>query len=253
MTLEEAIYKRKSVRSFSASPLRAEEEKAICDFYQNLKPLDPTIRTGMKIYSGSSCRSFFGWKAPYYVAVYSQAKPGYLLNAGFQFEQLVLFLAARGFGTCWVESGNVKEKRPEVKAFENNNPDLELVILIAFGHPKDNNPYRDEKDFKRKKITLVMDEDDNDLYPAYLAPSALNQQPWFFTHQEKEISVYCNKASGPFAKAMQKGNEISIGIALSHIYVSSPENFSFYKTDRFIPLGNYDYIGTFTIHVSQSL
>ena len=42
-------------------------------------------------------------------------------------------------------------------------------------------------------------------------------------------------------------NLIDMGIALSHIYVSNPETFKFFKTDTHPQKKNANYIGSFRI------
>ena len=72
------------------------------------------------------------------------------------------------------------------------------------------------------------------LEPARLAPSAVNSQPWFFTHEGDSIHVYCAK----------KGSRLDIGIALAHLYVANEESFHFFKADHITDLPGYSYIGS---------
>ena len=83
----------------------------------------------------------------------------------------------------------------------------------------------------------ITDLPDAKLEPARLAPSAVNSQPWYFTHEGDTIHVYCN----------QRGSRLDIGIALAHLYVSNEDTFRFFKADHIADLPGYTYIGSVTL------
>ena len=114
---------------------------------------------------------------------------------------------------------------------------MKFVIMLAFGYPKGDQLRHDLKDFKRKTLEQIADQADHRLEPARLAPSAINSQPWYFTHEGDSIHVYCSK----------KGSRLDAGIALAHLYVANEETFRFFKVDNapFVP--GYGYIGTATL------
>ena len=111
---------------------------------------------------------------------------------------------------------------------------MKFVIMLAFGHPKGDQLRQDLKDFKRKLMEQITDKADSRLEPARLAPSAVNSQPWFFTHEDETIHVYCSK----------KGSRLDAGIALAHLYVSNEDTFRFFKADHITDLAGYSYIGS---------
>ena len=75
------------------------------------------------------------------------------------------------------------------------------------------------------------------LEPDRLVPSAVNSQPWFFTHEGNTVHIWRSK----------KGSRLDAGIALAHLYVSSADTFRFLKADRITDLPGYTYIGSVTL------
>ena len=88
--MENAIYYRRSCRSYSSEPLTRTELAEIEDFSKTLVPLDKKIRTALQIVPGDAVRFYFPWKAPQLIAFFSETKPGYLENAGFLLQQMDL-------------------------------------------------------------------------------------------------------------------------------------------------------------------
>jgi hypothetical protein len=111
---------------------------------------------------------------------------------------------------------------------------MKFVIMLAFGYPKGDQLRHDLKSFKRKSLEQIADRLDPRLEPARLAPSAVNSQPWFFTHDGNTIHVYCNK----------KGTRLDAGIALAHLYVANEDAFRFCKAAYVQEVAGYHYIGS---------
>ena len=229
MTLNEMIYKRKSCRSFTGKPVEAEMLGKILSFEP--VPLYPQINVRMDIVGRDKVKCICPWTTPQLIAIYSEEKEGYLENVGFLFQQMDLYLQTLGLGVCWLGMGRLDPKSaPEVEG-------MRFVILLAFGHPKGDALRHDGKGFKRKPIEKISDIFDPRLEPARLAPSAVNSQPWYFTHQEDTIHVHCNK----------KGTRLDTGIALAHLYIANEERFRFFKVENVSEVPGHGYIGSFTI------
>jgi len=80
----------------------------------------------------------------------------------------------------------------------------------------------------------ITDKPDPRLEPARLAPSAINSQPWYFTHKDDTIHVYCSK----------KGSRLDAGIALAHLYAANEETFRFFKAADTPTVPGYEYTGS---------
>ena len=229
MTLNEMIFKRKSCRSFTNTPVDAEMIERILSF--DLKPLYPETKVRMDIVPRNQVKCICPWTTPQLITIYSEKADGYLENIGFLFQQMDLYLQTLGLGACWLGMGRMNPKT--ATAVEG----MKFVIMLAFGHPKGDQLRHDLKSFKRKSMEQITDKADSRLEPARLAPSAVNSQPWYFTHEGDTIHVYCSR----------KGSRLDTGIALAHLYVSNEKSFHFFKADHDADLPGYGYIGSVNI------
>ena len=178
MTLNEMIFKRKSCRSFTNVPVNAATIETIKAF--PMKPLYPDIKVHWDIVPRNQVKCICPWTTPQLITIYSEEVDGYLENIGFLFQQMDLYLQTLGLGVCWLGMGRMNPKT--TTAVEG----MKFVIMLAFGHPKDDQLRHDGKGFKRKPMEQITDKSDPSLEPARLAPSAVNSQPWFFAHEYRD-------------------------------------------------------------------
>lgn len=239
MELKDMIGRRKSVRSYTSEPLDAETLREIKDFIGQMKPLEPDIRVAWEIVPASRVKCILPWKAPQLVAIYTEEKEGALENAGFLFQQLDLYLQSRGLGACWLGMG-----RPDRQLAAKDG--LPFCMLLAFGYPKGEALRENAGEFKRKALADIADEPDKRLEPARLAPSSVNSQPWYFTHEDGVIHVWRVTPGGLMRKAMERMNRIDMGIALAHLCVSN-QGFHYWKAAQPPELKGYLYTGSFTL------
>lgn len=229
MDLASQIFIRKSCRKYLDDEI---DMSQIHEFMSTVKPLIPEINYSYKILTRDEVSLKTRWSAPYYLAIYSDKKENYGLNIGFIFQQLSLYMQSLNIGSCWVGMGSVKEKDPE------------FVILMSFG--KSNDLKRDISKFKRKSLSKISDIEDEKLKVAQLAPSAVNSQPWYFKHTDEEYDVFKVKHNIVKRKILGKWNDIDVGIALSHLYVSNKDTFQF-KLKNKSDMKGYIYIGSLKI------
>jgi len=235
--MKEIIYKRKSIRKYDMTPLGNDTLNDIRRFLSEIKPLYDGIKVDCKIAESENVRGLFAVKAPYYLIISSEAKKGYLTNAGFMFQQTDLYLQSIGLGSCWLGSA-----KPPVKP----NPPFEFVIILAFGKPQES-LYRNLSEFKRKPLNEISETTDKRLECARLAPSGMNSQPWYFVSDGNVFHVYCEKHGAIKSLIYERMNKIDMGIALSHIYVENRGTFRFFKTENAKQLKGYYYIGSVEI------
>lgn len=229
MDLASQIYKRKSCRKYLDDEI---DLTAIEEFLSNVNPLINEIDYSYDILSRDEVSSKMMWSAPYYLAIYSDKKENYGVNVGFVFEQVSLFMQSLDIGSCWVGMGSAKKEKDD------------FVILMAFG--KSNNFERDITQFKRKKLSEIADVSDERLEPARLAPSAINMQPWYFKQSNEGFDVFKIKHNFVKRKIVARWNDIDIGIALAHLYVSNPDSFKFEIKDK-KDIKGHSYIGSIKI------
>lgn len=213
--LYSTIFQRKSIRNFDATPLDNDTLKEISDYLQALKPMNDNIKTEFKIVGPDEVKRRLMLKAPHFIAVFSQVKDDYLTNAGFMLQQMDLFLSRNGLGSCW-------QATPQPKKELMDSSKLKFVIFMAFGKPNQPLHRTSTSEFKRKslpKITDITDADDL-LEVVHLAPSAGNQQLWFFTGDENLIHAYSVKPNLLKAPFTRKYQPIDMGIAIYHLKIA---------------------------------
>lgn len=218
------------------------EDRTLVQFEHFLSQLEPykNIKTGFKIVS---CLSEDGEqdkkrmpktnvKAPYYLLISSELKKDYLLNAGYRLEQAVLYLTARGVGTCFQGAAAFPEEiRSEL--------DYEYVMAVAFGKTR-REVYRDPK--KRKRLPLKdlasFKEEPGELIRAVLqaaaaSPSAYNSQPWRFVVYGNRIHIFSKKSS-VFHTVLSDMKLIDMGIMMANMSTAAEElwmDLNFVKTE----------------------
>lgn len=229
MDLVSQIFTRKSCRKYLDEKI---DMTPIHQFMSSVKPLIPEINYSYKILTRDEVSLKTIWSAPYYLAIYSDKKENYKLNVGFIFQQLSLYMQSLNIGSCWVGMGSVKEKNPK------------FVILISFG--KSNDLKRDMDEFKRKSLSKISEVEDEKLKVAQLAPSAINSQPWYFKHTNEGYDVFKVKYNIVKRKILDKWNDIDVGIALAHIYVSNQDTFQFEFKNK-SDMKGYAYVGSLKI------
>lgn len=238
------IFKRKSVRRFEQKRL---EESVLSDLNNkivNLEPLFEDIETEVTILNKNEVGGFFTKKAPYYIALYSEEKAGYLINAGFILQQIDLFLSSKDLASLWLGMG-----KPQEQLAKQNG--LQYVISLAFGTSKEKVHRESVSEFKRKPISEIssVTEAEYIIEAVRLAPSSINNQPWYLEGGEDSIKIYSKKisfAKNTFLPITRKLIPIDMGIALCHLKIAA--NYSG-KTIKFVDEGisskkAYNYVVT---------
>jgi nitroreductase len=209
--LYETIFRRRSVRKYAPDPLGPDALAKISSFMTGLRPAFPGIRTELKFMNNADVQGMFKVDAPHFLVMFSEAKEGYLANAGFMLQQMDLFFSANDIGSCW-------QGGPKLVGKAKGASDLEYVISIAFGNPSGDPHRKNQSEFKRKKLVEITNIDgyENILEAARLAPSAANNQPWYFTAGNGTIQVHKAKSL-----ILDRMNRISAGIATCHLWLAA--------------------------------
>ena len=250
-TIAQIIARRHSVRSYHATPLDAELLREIAESGAQSIALYPDI--GLRFITivdgpafirehGGMLRNYgriLG--APHYLAAVSEMRAGYMVNAGFRMEQLILHATAREIGTCWLGGGY---RRQDVGQILDIAPDEQVVALTPLGHPSGGVRAAMNRAFKMmtpgqgKRLpleqivfadtwgTAITDELADQPAPgemleaARLAPSWVNSQPWRFVLREATLVVAVSRPANQ--------NELPYylldgGIAMSHIHLVAAE------------------------------
>lgn len=236
--LTEAILKRKSVRDYDMAPLADEEIKHILDYAESIEPLMHGYKTKIRLICPDDVKAIRSWRAPHYLVIYADESDNALVNVGYVYEQLTIYLTSLGLGTCWANSVSPKN----CKEYEG----LKWAATISFGKEKNGQPWRENiSEVKRRSSGSISDVADEKLEVARIAPSAMNNQPWYFVHNGEKIRVYC-VVQGFMKKWMAGMNRIDMGIAISHLKLNNTA-FKFEIENAPADFKGYSYIGTITL------
>lgn len=110
MNILSVIAQRVSTRMFQAEPARLEDLEAVRQAGEEAEALTGTemrfhLCTAAQM--GNEIKGVIGdygktIRAPHYVVLASKEREGYLTDAGYRFEQMILEATQQGLGTCWV-------------------------------------------------------------------------------------------------------------------------------------------------------
>lgn len=143
--------------------------------------------------------------APHYLMISGNGGAREEESAGFLYEQLILWLDAKGIGSVWL-GGAIDAQ----KASREND-----ILAIGFGY-SDKSIHRSVSEFKRKEITEITNTPDSFCIEAvHVAPSGMNSQAWYFEQEEKRVLVYESKLKPPLS-LLYKHVHVDLGIALCH-------------------------------------
>lgn len=223
MNLYEAIFARKSVRSFTNEAIPEDILDKVRDQFNQITAPFGKCRIDYSVLDNRKGQmrmlSMFSVKAPYYLAFYSDESQNHMMNAGFIMEEIVLFLTTLGIGSCFIASRRVKHD-------DQTKGGLSLAGLVAFGYPK-GELTRKSADANRLPIDeiCIFKEVPRQwvcqlLEAARLAPSALNSQPWRFVVYDNRIHIFCKKHK---AAEMTPREELEFGIMLANLQTASEE------------------------------
>lgn len=240
MKFIDAIYKRKSVRSFTRHEIEPDLimriKLAINSAAKKYKDVQ------MNVVISDYCRKSF--LAPYYIGIYTDGSRRSEINAGYVLQQVVIYLTAIGIATCYQANNNVFRDRDSMGH--------EMTITLAFGYPA-GDMYRSRQEIKRMKpdkVCVYKEEPNSEVEEliefARISPSAYNAQPWRFVAYSNRIHVFLKKSR---IKKMARMEYVSIGIMLADIVIGAEEKWiDIYMKEiegiKEKELGNNEYILT---------
>ncbi len=246
--LYNAIFHRKSIRKYNMTPLPADTLGKLQEYASSTKPLDESIRYEFVYLGSADVKNLLPIKAPHYICLYSQIKGNYLMNAGFLLQQIDLYLSANNLASCWL--GMAKPSKEVPKQING----LEFVIMLAFGNTTEPIYRANTSEFMRKSLSEISSVADADsmLEPVRLAPSSSNTQPWFFSGDGDVMTVSRKKLNLLKAPFYGKMNQIDIGIALFHLWLSGNHQGKVvsYSFDKDAAPNGYEFMAKATISMN---
>lgn len=235
MNIEEAIYKRKSIRKYISKSISEDEFKYIEKLINEVPRLYPDIdmninlvKEGEKIQKISKgiIGSYGKIEAPHYLVITSEEKDGYLENIGYTLEEVVLDLAYKGIGTCWIGGFIKKNLLKDIMTIKDNH---KPVIVIALGYPENKAELdvKESNSYKRKSLNDIIYGDYDSKWEKILdmvrvSPSAINLQPWIFSMGKGKIDVFAH-VGNVITKNLLHFSNLDVGIALKHLELACKE------------------------------
>ncbi len=221
MTIQEAIEARHSVRAYTGQPLAADVVKVL---EEKIRELNEKGHLHMQLIRNET-KAFQGKLAKYgkfrgvndYIVMAGQKSDDLDERIGYYGEQLVLLAQTLGLNTCWV--GLSYSKVPGTYILEAGEV-IEAYISIGYGETQG-------VSHKIKRVEQVSNA--NDLIPSWfrqgveaalLAPTAVNQQKFFFE--------YIPARDGKPVRVLAKRNfsligftQMDLGIAKCHFEIGA--------------------------------
>ena len=148
---------RKSIREFTDKPVSGELKEALKKSFAECRRLVPDIKTEILILDQSECGCLQGnagyegltFEAPAYLLLLSEVKPGYLENAGYMNEDIILHMTDMGLDSCWLTI----DDDPALRAALKIGDDRKVAAITAFGYGKK------ERSLTRLHIRSISDVD----------------------------------------------------------------------------------------------
>lgn len=213
MDISEAIKERHSVRAYTDKKIEGEVlfalENKIAEINGESGLNVQLVLNEEKAFGGRMARygKFSGVKN--YIAMVGKKGADLSEKVGYYGQKLVLFAQTLGLNTCWVAL-TYKKVKTAYKIEEGEK--LALVIAIGYGATQ-GVPH------KSKSINAVSNADENSpewfvngVRAALLAPTAMNQQKFFFTLKDGEVTA--KPGLGFYAK-------VDLGIVKYHFELGS--------------------------------
>lgn len=213
MDISEAIKERHSVRAYTDKKIEGEVlfalENKIAEINGESGLNVQLVLNEEKAFGGRMARygKFSGVKN--YIAMVGKKGADLSEKVGYYGQKLVLFAQTLGLNTCWVAL-TYKKVKTAYKIEEGEK--LALVIAIGYGATQ-GVPH------KSKSINAVSNADENSpewfvngVKAALLAPTAMNQQKFFFTLKDGEVTA--KPGLGFYAK-------VDLGIVKYHFELGS--------------------------------
>ena len=140
MDYRKAAEARKSIREFTDKPVSGEVKAALTKCFAECRRLVPDIKTDIVILDGSECGQLQGnagyegltFEAPAYLLLLSEVKPGYLENAGYMNEDMILHMTDLGLDSCWL----TVDDDPALRAALKIGDGKKVAAVTAFGYGK---------------------------------------------------------------------------------------------------------------------
>ncbi|ERJ13179.1 nitroreductase family protein [Haloplasma contractile] len=235
--MNEVIKRRKSIRSFNGeklSPTDVEKIKTYINQREHIMgPFGNTVSLDYIDYNGSKdavkigTYGFIKGHSGFVAGVCENTKEA-LVDYGYVFEKLVLFLTQEKIGTCWL-GGTFTRKNLNTIIKPNENEIIPAITPVGYKKGKrrftdqlirkvagSNNRLPYNELFYKDDFEHPLDEQFEALELVRMGPSASNKQPWRLVVDRNTVHFYI-KRNENYSKALNYDMQLlDMGIAMCH-------------------------------------
>jgi len=238
--MKKAIEQRRSVRNYNGETITNAHEQLIQSYISNPENLKGIFGNKSKIYltktEGQKSEKIGTYgiirNAPAYLVTVCETTKEALVDCGYVFEKLVLYLESIGLNTCWI-GGTFNRKKIKSQVEIGSNEMIPIISPVGYGAIKrslvDITFRKFAKSDKRKDFDVMFFKGDfnhrieDDSVRAIfelvrIAPSASNQQPWRVVIGEDGRAHFYIERTPDYGKGRLSYDiqMVDIGIAISH-------------------------------------
>lgn len=245
--LKSAIIKRKSVRTYNNEELKENDTKLIKTFISDKESCTGIYGNSIRILLKTELDSTVGKIGTYgiikgtssYLIVICHNTKEALIDCGYVFEKLVLYLQANNIHTCWL-GGTFNRKKLKTNIELSDDEFIAIISPVGYGAEKKSFSDRTIRNLAkgdmRKEASFLFFEEDfskpikdksilDTLNYVRLSPSASNKQPWrIVVDHEGQSHFYLertpNYGKGALGYDIQM---IDMGISLCHFHTAVPK------------------------------
>lgn len=199
MTLYETIYTRRQVRKFNNTKL---EKQTLEDILKCVSESEQLAEQHAR-FEIVSAGDVSGGSAPHYLLSYCDDSSAAYANVGYVLQKVDLYIQSIGLGSGWFMG-----PKPI-------NSSEDFCIALAFGNT-DIPMRKDQDEFKRLHLEKISAVDNVVARAVWLAPSAMNSQPWKLEFEDEKVVVKDYGRGVMRVILRNKLNKIDIGIATRH-------------------------------------
>lgn len=241
------ITKRKSVRTYNDEPINDDTKKQIEEYIGKLNnPWSVKIKYTLIDTKGENTNEKLGTygvirNANNFIAATLTDSEFALEALGYELEELILYLAKIGVGTCWL--GGTFNRGQFAKEADLKDGEI-IPVITPIGYPAKKTSLTDKMmrkmskgDFRVDWNQLFFDNDFNRtltkeeagvyeevLEMVRLGPSASNKQPWRIVKDGNNFHFFEYSSPG-YSKAFKYDiQRIDMGIAASHFQLTTKES-----------------------------
>lgn len=237
--VKDSVIARTSVRNYSDQVISAEEQQALEAFISDLdNPFARQVSFHFLDQTDVQGRETLGTYgvikgARHYIGTTIKSEPQALEALGYELESVMLYLAHRGIGTCWL--GGTFKRSGFASAMGIGEAD-HFPIITPYGWPAAKKHIKEvmmrkviKADQRKNRQELFFHQDlhtplapaeaadlDFPLEMVRLAPSASNKQPWRVVLKDTDCHFYEAKEPGYSDRFPYDIQRIDMGIAACH-------------------------------------